>query len=253
MQTTILELHKVQYSYNRKEMILHNVDLKVNTNEFVSIIGPSGAGKTTLLRMINGMILPTNGEINLYGQRFDTLTGKKKQVIQHTIGTIVQDFCLVENVSCLQNVLNAVLSERNFFQVLAGSFTKDQKERAFEALALVGLQEKAEVKAKLLSGGQKQRVAIARAIMQQPKLLLADEPVASLDPVTAEQILSLLKNLQEKYGITVLMNSHNLEQALQYSNRILGINRGRIVIDTIPQEVTKEKLHEIYGEVEGLK
>ena len=162
-------------------------------------------------------------------------------LLQRTIGTIYQDFCLVEVSSALKNVLNACLPEMNTGAALLGCFGPARREKAAGILREVGLP------VKRLSGGQKQRVAIARALMRDPVVLLADEPVASLDPVTGRQILQLLRQIQRSRGVSVLMNSHNLELFLEFSDHIIGISRGQVVFDGAPEDVTKEILGKIYG------
>ena len=176
----------------------------------VSVIGPSGAGKTTLFRIFNGMDALTSGALLFDGKRQDAMTKREQKQIRLFIGTIYQDFCLVENSTCLDNVLTACLPDMALFPAVFGLYGHERRQ-ALKLLDRVGLSEKAEEPVKALSGGQKQRVAIARALMRHPKLLLADEPAASLDPVTGHQILELLKEIQKTEGVTVLMNSHNLE------------------------------------------
>ena len=190
---------------------LKHVNLSVSQGEFVSVIGPSGAGKTTLFRIFNGMDALTSGALLFDGKRQDAMTKREQKQIRLFIGTIYQDFCLVENSTCLDNVLTACLPDMALFPAVFGLYGHERRQEALKLLDRVGLSEKAEEPVKALSGGQKQRVAIARALMRHPKLLLADEPAASLDPVTGHQILELLKEIQKTEGVTVLMNSHNLE------------------------------------------
>lgn len=249
---TVIELRQVSQRYSRGELTLKEVQLQVKRGEFVSVIGPSGAGKTTLMRILNGAVPVCGGQVILFGSRFDTLKGRGKCAVQKRIGTIYQDFCLVEPSTCLDNVLNGALAELPLFRALCGMFTREQRQQAREALERVGLLDKADTRAGRLSGGQKQRVAIARALMQQPELLLADEPVASLDPATGAQVLELLKEIQQRQGLTVVMNSHNLESALKYSDRVCGVSGGRIRFDIPVSEVTKEMLDALYqGTEEG--
>ena len=168
-------------------------------------------------------------------------------LLQRTIGTIYQDFCLVEVSSALKNVLNACLPEMNTGAALLGCFAPARREKAAGILREVGLADKLDEPVKRLSPGQKQRGAIARALMREPVVLLADEPVASLDPVTGRQILQLLRQIQRSRGVSVLMNSHNLELFLEFSDHIIGISRGQVVFDGAPEDVTKEILGKIYG------
>ena len=243
----MIQLKDIQYTYKNGYRALEDLNLTVTDGSFVSVIGPSGAGKTTLMRLLNGALVPTQGELYYGKTEFGHLHGGEKRRVQQGIGTIFQEFCLVENASCIQNVLNAELPKMSFLRVILGLFDSSQKAKAMEALQMVGIADKADVKAKQLSGGQKQRVAIARAVMQQPQVLLADEPAASLDPVTARQILRLLKQLQQKYHLTIIMNSHNLSYAMEYSDRILGIREGRIAVDGAPGQIDREALRQIYG------
>ena len=232
----MLQIDSVSKLYKGGDKALDNISFSVEQGEFISVIGKSGAGKTTLFRLLNGMIKPTAGRIIINNQDFTKLKGRKKRDIQKTIGTIYQDFCLVDTITCLDNVLNGALADRN-----------EQKEYARKQLEAVGLSEKMYSYAGKLSGGQKQRVAIARALMQKPDIILADEPVASLDPYSAEQITDILVQLNRQYNITVIMNSHSVELALKKSDRIIGIADGRLVLDKKSSEVTDENIEFIYG------
>lgn len=242
----MLELKELTFGYGKERNVLEGISFSVKEGEFISVIGASGAGKTTLMRLLNGALKPRSGEIRMDGLRFDSAKGREKRKLQQKIGSVYQDFCLVEYASCLQNVLNGDLAHTPFWRVLAGCFTKAQKERALLALRQVNMEEKAEMRAQSLSGGQKQRVAIARSLMQEPRLLLADEPVAALDPVTARQILSLLRGLQRERGLTVIMNSHNIASAMEFSDRIIGIREGKVVRDSAPKDMDEAALAEVY-------
>ena len=246
MTKEALGLRHVTQSYQKGHLILDGVSLSVPEGQFLSVIGPSGAGKTTLLRLCNGMVRPAAGEVWVEGQRFDCLKGKKRRQVQQQVGMIFQDFCLVEESTCLANVLNGSLSRVPFWRVLLDHFPQEEVERARVALELVGLADSADKKTGELSGGQKQRVAIARVLVQQASIILADEPVASLDPGSSRAILELLRRLQETQQLTVVMNSHNVEQARQYSDRILGLRQGRIGFDGNPDEWTETRFRELY-------
>ena len=225
---------------------LKNVNLSVSQGEFVSVIGPSGAGKTTLFRVLNGMDALTSGALLFDGRRQDAMTKREQKQIRRSIGTIYQDFCLVENSTCLDNVLTACLPDMALFPAVFGLYGHERRKEALKLLDRVGLSEKADEPVKSLSGGQKQRVAIARALMRHPKLLLADEPAASLDPVTGHQILELLKEIQKTEGVTILMNSHNLELSLEFSDRIIGLKDGSVTFDGIPEQLDETMIHCIY-------
>ena len=243
----MLQVLHIQKEFPRSGQVLRDVSFTLGDGEFLSIIGPSGAGKTTLFRILNGTEVCGGGEILYKGTHFEAARGRGKRAVQRTIGTIYQDFCLVENTSSLQNVLNACLPEMSLGAALLGLFGRARMEKAAGILREVGLEDKLSEPVKRLSGGQKQRVAIARALMRDPAVLLADEPVASLDPVTGRQILELLRQIQRSRGVSILMNSHNLELSLEFSDHIIGISRGRVVFDGTPGAVTEDVLREIYG------
>lgn len=226
---------------------LDHVCAQFPTGKFTAVIGRSGAGKSTLLRCINGLAEVTSGSVEIDGQNMARLRGREKRALQRRIGMIFQDFCLVGQSTALQNVLNACLADMGFFRVLFGLFSKAQKAAAMQMLQKVGMAEKAQQKAASLSGGEKQRVAIARVLLQGCDILLADEPVASLDPVHAENVLGILKQLQLEDGKTVVMNSHNVEQARKYADFILGVRAGRIVFSGTPEELDADALERIYG------
>ncbi len=243
----MLQVLHIQKEFPRSGQVLRDVSFTLGDGEFLSVIGPSGAGKTTLFRILNGTEVCGGGEILYKGTHFEAARGRGKRAVQRTIGTIYQDFCLVENTSSLQNVLNACLPEMSLGAALLGLFGRARTEKAAGILREVGLEDKLSEPVKRLSGGQKQRVAIARALMRDPAVLLADEPVASLDPVTGRQILELLRQIQRSRGVSILMNSHNLELSLEFSDHIIGISRGRVVFDGTPGAVTEDVLREIYG------
>ena len=243
----MLQVLHIQKEFPRSGQVLRDVSFTLGDGEFLSVIGPSGAGKTTLFRILNGTEVCGGGKILYKGTHFEAARGRDKRAVQRTIGTIYQDFCLVENTSSLQNVLNACLPEMSLGAALLGLFGRARTEKAAGILREVGLEDKLSEPVKRLSGGQKQRVAIARALMRDPAVLLADEPVASLDPVTGRQILELLRQIQHSRGVSILMNSHNLELSLEFSDHIIGISRGRVVFDGTPGAVTEDVLREIYG------
>ena len=241
-----LELNGVSKTYNGRVHALDGVCFAVEKGQFVSVIGPSGAGKTTLVRLLNGSERCDAGQIVLDGAHLENARGGALRAIQRRLGTIYQDFALVENVSALQNVLNAALPDMGALPALAGAFGQQRRQQALRLLERVGLAGKADEPVRELSGGQKQRVAIARALMRSPALLLADEPVASLDPVTGRQILELMKDIQRTEGVTVLMNSHNLDFARQFSDRLIGLNGGRLVYNG-PADADEDTLAAVYA------
>mgnify|MGYP000009400677 FL=1 len=247
----LLEAAHISKRFGSRPQVLTDVSFGVEPGEFVSVIGPSGAGKTTLFRILNGTLPCDGGEVCIDGQPFSRARGRAKRAVQKRIGTIYQDFALVEPVSCRQNVLNACLPDMALPAALLGLFSRAQIAEAERLLARVGLADKCDEPVCDLSGGQKQRVAIARALMRRPALLLADEPVASLDPVTGRQILALLQDIQRTEGVAILMNSHNLDQSRAVSTRLLGLHAGRIVLDSAPAAVTDADLTRIYGGAES--
>ena len=243
----MLELKSVTHQFHKDEPVLKQVSLQVTEGEFVAVIGRSGAGKTTLLKLFNGMVRPQQGTVWVDGLCLSQCSGKKLQQIQQKIAMIYQEFCLVSQSTALENVLHGALYRNPFWRVMTGCFSEQDNVKAKEALAKVGLAEKADALVSTLSGGEKQRVAIARALMQQACIILADEPVASLDPVAAEQVLSLLKSLQQEKKLTVVMNSHNTFQAAQYAERIIGLRQGVVVKDAPVSVWDEDSFAVVYG------
>ena len=227
---------------------LDGVSVVFPAGSFTAVIGPSGAGKSTLLRCINGMDRADAGRVLAGGVDMAAARGGALRAAQRRIGTIWQDFCLVEQSTALDNVLNGALAEVGFWRALFGAFGRARTERARSLLARVGLSGKELQRAASLSGGEKQRCAIARALMQGCEALLADEPVASLDPVHAENVLSLLKRLQREEGATVIMNSHSVDQARRYADFIVGLREGHVVFTGAPEALTLGTLKTIYGD-----
>lgn len=223
---------------------MRGVDLSVKEGEFVIILGPSGSGKTTFLRSINGLVRPDEGEIMFQGRALSpkTLPGLRKKT-----GMVFQNFNLVDNLSVLNNVLTGVLDSSSKFMSMFYLFTREQKLHALSCLEKVDLLDKAYARADQLSGGQKQRVGIARAIAKAPVLLLVDEPVASLDPMTAFTIMSLLRGIGKELGITILCNLHQVNLALIFSDRIVGLSGGRIVMEAPTRDVDQSYIRNIYG------
>ena len=248
----LLEVRHIRKRFGDRTDALTDVSFSLEQGEFVSVIGPSGAGKTTLFRILNGAIPCDGGELFVDGAPLHTLKGRAKREVQKRIGTIYQDFALVENATCRQNVLNACLPDMTFLPAVLGLFGKERTAEADALLTRVGLADKVEEPVKNLSGGQKQRVAIARALMRHPAILLADEPVASLDPVTGRQILELLRDIQRDQGLTILMNSHNLELSREFSGRLIGLRQGLVVFDDGADTPSEDILATVYGGQEQL-
>ena len=229
---------------------LDDVDLTIADGEFAAIIGRSGAGKSTLLRSVNRMHRITSGTLTVNGTDVSSLSGKSLRRFRRGIGMVFQSFNLVTRTSVIQNVLAACVPDMPFWRVLLGAFRKADKIKALESLDKVGILDKAYMRADQLSGGQQQRVALARTLTQDPKIILADEPVAALDPVTAKQVMQDFVHINKDMGITILLNIHHVELALEYADRIIGIRAGRIVYDGPSANVDKDILAAIYGEDE---
>ena len=229
---------------------LDDVDFTIADGEFAAIIGRSGAGKSTLLRSVNRMHRITSGTLTVNGTDVSSLSGKSLRRFRRGIGMVFQSFNLVTRTSVIQNVLAACVPDMPFWRVLLGAFRKADKIKALESLDKVGILDKAYMRADQLSGGQQQRVALARTLTQDPKIILADEPVAALDPVTAKQVMQDFVHINKDMGITILLNIHHVELALEYADRIIGIRAGRIVYDGPSANVDKDVLAAIYGEDE---
>ena len=224
----MLEINNLQKNFKNGTHALRGVSFNVKRGEFISILGPSGSGKTTLLRSINGLESIEKGEIIFNGNKIDTISLPD---VQRKTGMIFQEFNLVNNLSSINNVLTGLLNSSSKFLSMFYLFTKEQKLNALQALDTVGLLEKSYDRADELSGGQRQRVGIARAIIKKPLLLLADEPVASLDPKAALATMRLLKKINNDFNITVLCNLHQVELASEFSDRVIGLSNGLVVFD----------------------
>ena len=242
----MIEFSNVSKVYPNGVVGLDDVNITIEQGEFVGIIGLSGAGKSTLLRTINRMHDITSGTLTVDGQEVKNLKGKLRK-FRRNIGMIFQSFNLVTRTTVIRNVLMAKVPEMPFWRVLLGIFKKEDKLNALEALDKVGILDKAYIRADQLSGGQQQRVALARTLAQNPKIILADEPVAALDPVTAKQVMSDFKKINQEMNITILINIHHVELALAYADRIIGIRAGKIVYDGPSADVTEDVLNMIYA------
>ena len=226
---------------------LKNINLEIQDGEFVAIIGLSGAGKSTLLRLINKMIESTSGQIFINDLEVSSLTGNKLRMARRNIGMIFQSFNLVKRTSVYNNVLAGRVAYHSTFKTVFGLFPKEDKLIALEAIETMGILDKAFIRADQLSGGQQQRVALARALAQKPQIILADEPVASLDPITTVVVMNDFKRINQQMGITVVANMHHVDLALKYASRIIGIKAGEIVYDGPSKDITDDKLVQIYG------
>ena len=240
----MLEINNLKKTFDNGSPALKGIDLKINKGEFVSILGPSGSGKTTLLRTINGLETSSGGEIYFDNKQ---VNNNNISEVQKKTGMIFQEFNLVNNLSAINNVLTGLLNSSNKFLSLFYLFSKKQKIEALRSLETVGLLEKSYSRSDELSGGQRQRVGIARAIIKKPLLLLADEPVASLDPKSSNLILSLLKKINQEFGTTILCNLHQVDLAKKYSDRVVGLIDGKITFDEKSSNINEAYLKEIYN------
>ena len=239
----MLEIKNLKKTFENGTKALRGVDLEVKEGEFLSILGQSGSGKTTLLRSINGLETIDTGEIFFDNKKINEAYLPD---VQKKTGMIFQEFNLVNNLSSINNVLTGLLNSSSKFLSMFYLFTKKQKLEALKALETVGLLNKAYSRVDELSGGQRQRVGIARAIIKKPKLLLADEPIASLDPNAADLIMSLLKKINKEFNITIICNLHQTELASQYSDRIVGLLDGKIILDKPASSINKMSINRIY-------
>jgi phosphonate transport system ATP-binding protein len=242
---TVLSVQGLSKTYKGDIAALRDISIDVREGEFLVILGPSGAGKSTLMRCLNRLVEPTTGRIF---HNDEEITGPKKNLreIRHRFGMVFQQFNLVKRLSVLTNVLTGRLAYRSTWRSLFYNFTQDDKRVAFECLARVNMDHKAFQRADTLSGGEQQRVAIARALAQQPQVILADEPVASLDPKIARQVLGYLKQVSTELGITVLCNLHQVDYAREFAERIVGMSKGTVVFQGSGAELSDDILHQIY-------
>lgn len=243
----MLALRRLSKSYVAGKPVLTDIDLEIAAKGLTAIIGPSGTGKSTLIRCINRLVEPTRGEILFDGRDLVKLDrGALRQARRH-IGMVFQEYNLVERLTVMENLLSGRLGYVSAWRAWRRAFPQDDIRKAFELLDTVGLAGFAQQRADALSGGQRQRVGIARAVMQEPKLLLADEPTSSLDPKTSVEIMELMTGVGATRGIPVLVNMHDVDLAKRFADRIVGMSGGRIVYDGPPQYLTDDVLKSIYG------
>jgi len=235
--------------YERGQVVaLKNVSFSVDKGEFLVIIGLSGSGKSTLLRCINRLIEPSSGQIFVDGVDVTELSSTRMRRVRRKIGMIFQHFNLINRSTVLTNTLSGRLGYMSAWRSLLGLFTKEDKKLAILNLARVGLEDKAYARADELSGGQQQRVGIARALMQNPDLLLTDEPVSALDPATSHSVMQYLEQMNQEDGVTVLASLHFLSLARRYGTRIIALKDGELMFDGSPSEIDEAKFQEIYGD-----
>lgn len=248
MDAPFLSVRSVVKKYDNGVQALKGVSFDVKQGEFLVVIGLSGSGKSTLLRCLNLLTEPSSGQILFQGQ--DILAMKDAQevrTLRRKIAMVFQHFNLIPRHSVLKNVLLGHLGKKRTFGSIFGLFSKEEKSQAIRNLQLVGIEEKAHQRADQLSGGQQQRVAIARALTQDPLLLLADEPVSSLDPATMHIVMDYLKKINQELGLTVICNLHFISLVRQYATRVIALKDGELVFSGKPEEITSEWFQKIYG------
>lgn len=243
----MLQINNLTKIYEGGVQALTNVSFDVPKGQFLAVIGLSGSGKSTLLRCINRLVEPTNGRVVFDGEDVTAASDEDLRLIRRKIGMVFQHFNLVQRSSVLTNVLSGRLGYVSPAWSLINRFSPKDIQKAKIELARVGIEDKATYRADELSGGQQQRVGIARAMMQDPKLVLADEPVASLDPVLAHSIMQYLEKINQENGVTVLCSLHFLDLVHRYADRAIALNEGKKVFDGLPSEIDDDKFKEIYG------
>ena len=250
-EKNMIKFEDVGKKYPNGYEALKHINLEISQGEFVAIIGLSGAGKSTLIRTVNRMHDVTSGRLTVDGVDVMSLSGKALRRFRRKIGMIFQSFNLITRTSVIRNVLTALVPDMPPLRSAFSIYTREEKLRALECLDKVGILDKAFVRADQLSGGQQQRVALARTLAQDPRIILADEPVAALDPVTAKQVMDDFKRINQKMKISILLNIHHVDLALRYCDRVIGIRAGEIVYDGPASDVTEPVLHQIYEGEEG--
>lgn len=247
----LLSIKNVEKKYNNGTNALKNISFDVEKGEFISIIGPSGSGKSTLLRSMNKMIDISQGSILFEDKNIENLKKTEIEIVRREIGMIFQSYNLVERLTVIENVLHGRLGYKSVIAGILGIYSEEEKKEAFNFLEKVNMTKYAYRKCNELSGGQKQRVGIARAIMQKPKLLLCDEPIASLDPKTAENIMDYLKKIVSELKITCIVNLHQVDIAKKYSDRIIALNKGKKIFDDKIERLTDDMIEFIYKDEEN--
>lgn len=243
----MIEFSHMYMRYPNGFEALKDVDLTIEDGRFVAIIGRSGAGKSTLIRTVNRLNPISQGTIVVDGTDVGSLHGASLRKFRRNIGMIFQSFNLITRTTVIKNVLTAFVPDVPWWRSVLGIFTKDERLRALESLDKMGILDKAYVRVDQLSGGQQQRVALARTLTQDPTIILADEPVASLDPMTARRVMGDLKRINQEMGITVLLNIHHVDLALEYCDSVLGISAGEVVYWGDARDVNQSVLARIYG------
>jgi len=246
--TTTLEVKDLKIRYSRSgPEILKGVSLSVSPGDFFAIIGPSGAGKSTLIRCINRLVEPSSGEVYLMGENITKMGNRDLRRVRRDMGMIFQEFNLVERMSVIDNVLSGRLGYVGTFKSFLRMYPKREIRNALELLDKVGLGSFLDKRADELSGGQRQRVGIARALIQEPKILLVDEPTSSLDPKIAREVMGMIRTMSQEMDVPVLCNIHDVQLALEFSNKVIGLQDGIKKFDGPTKDVDKATLNEIYA------
>lgn len=246
--STVLKMEHIEKVYGNQVRALHDISLEVSAGEFVAVIGPSGSGKSTLLRTVNQLVVPSGGHV-LYidGEEVTGASGKKLRLLRRKVGMIFQHYNLVQRLSVMQNVLHGRLGYMSALDGMLGNYTEEDKRKAIDLLQEIEMGDRLYNRASDLSGGQKQRVGIARAIMQEPKLLLCDEPIASLDPNASKIIMDLIYQMTQRRNIACIVNLHQLDVAMRYATRIIGLAKGEMIFDGTPQQLNNAVIEKIYN------
>lgn len=242
-----LVIKDLSKEYVAGKPVLKSINLTIDGRGITAIIGPSGTGKSTLVRCINRLVDPSQGQIHFHGKDLVQLSGVELRHARRKIGMVHQEYNLVERLSVMENVLSGRLGYMPAWKAWFRKYPATDINKAFDLLDAVGLGDFAQRRADQLSGGQRQRVGIARALMQDPELILADEPTSSLDPKTSVEVMELMVNLTSARGIPVVINIHNVELAKRFANRIIGMARGEVVFDGVPEALETHHLADIYG------
>ena len=245
--STVLKMEHIEKVYGNQVRALHDISLEVSAGEFVAVIGPSGSGKSTLLRTVNQLVAPSGGHVYIDGEEVTGASGKKLRLLRRKVGMIFQHYNLVQRLSVMQNVLHGRLGYMSALDGMLGNYTEEDKRKAIDLLQEIEMGDRLYNRASDLSGGQKQRVGIARAIMQEPKLLLCDEPIASLDPNASKIIMDLIYQMTQRRNIACIINLHQLDVAMRYATRIIGLAKGEMIFDGTPQQLNNAVIEKIYN------
>lgn len=245
--STVLKMEHIEKVYGNQVRALHDISLEVRAGEFVAVIGPSGSGKSTLLRTVNQLVVPSGGHVYSDGEEVTGASGKKLRLLRRKVGMIFQHYNLVQRLSVMQNVLHGRLGYMSALDGMLGNYTEEDKRKAIDLLQEIEMGDRLYNRASDLSGGQKQRVGIARAIMQEPKLLLCDEPIASLDPNASKIIMDLIYQMTQRRNIACIVNLHQLDVAMRYATRIIGLAKGEMIFDGTPQQLNNAVIEKIYN------